>query len=187
MVDSPVNFFVWRSKSKISSNVPWQLWDFSPNRDFQRPQIKQEWGMSERFDDWVEHTLVPDLVTFNFSMRFTSKSLSQFRIVALHLFLSRAKSSKLPTGILVAERLYFSSSLYRSQGRPVFPFQSSSSLYIRIFGICSSLRLTTWPAHLRWDCMKNVSIPQIPNLAKRSTIGALSPSVCPHMERRQHL
>ena len=49
------------------------------------------------------------------------------------LLLSSAKSSNLPTGILVAERLYFSLSLYRSQGQPVFLFPSFNSLCIRFF------------------------------------------------------
>ena len=166
----------------------WRLWDFSPANDLQtRPQMEQKWGVSERIDGWVEHTLVPDLVTFIFSMRFTSKSLIPFRTLALHLFLSNAKSSKLLKGILVAEMLYSSLSQYRSQGRPVFLFPSFSSLCIRIFGIHLSLILTTWPAYLCWDCMKNVSVLLIPHLMKRLTFCPLSLSVYPHMERRQCL
>ena len=43
-------------------------------------------------------------------------------MVALHLFLSGAKSSKFPSGILVAERLYFSFSCVEAKaGQYCFP------------------------------------------------------------------
>ena len=83
---------------------------------------------------WLGRThLVPDLVTFNFSMRFTSKSPIPFRMVALHVFLVSVKSLNLPTGILVAESLFFNLFLYQIQGRPVFLFPSFSLQYIRIY------------------------------------------------------
>ena len=134
IMDFPVDFYVWVSESNINSNV-YDDCEISVQLAISRQDHK--WSKSEgcrkNIDGWAEHTLIPDLATFNFSVRFTSKSLILFRMVALYLFLCSAKSSKLPKGILGAERLYFSSAMYWSQVRPVLLFPSFSSLYIRIF------------------------------------------------------
>ena len=134
MIDSSVDFFVWVSKNKISSDVHG---DCEVSVQLAICWQDHKWSRSE---GWRKELMVGSNTPLSLILPpLISKSLIPFRMVALHLFLSSAKSSKVLTGILVAERLYFSLFLYRSQCRPVFLFPSFSSLYIRIFGICSSL------------------------------------------------